>query len=309
LHTRIIAHRIGDGTVNFYGKAVWDNKKIKEFLELCSYLEIKLWRPVTSDSYGTQKIIIPTQLFEKFAKRHNKNTDRLIKDPRYLLDAISELSEEHRLQTILALIVDDGSSKSWCLTLFEDKNKETTDKVYSLWNSIFPNTARFDDKHITKSGTRVYHIYVKRDGIILLYEKIRDAVQKYGVLAGLWWKEKDLELRYLKATSIRAKQLQETKFLSAGWKENICDHVKIKGSITFREIQKILGLSKDRTRLVLKKLLEDGRIHVIRSGNRAKYSEENIDIKELQKKNNKKPYIYSRLNMQQRSQKIIESSK
>lgn len=129
LHTRFISHRIGDGTVNVYGKPVWDNKHITEFVKLAEFLNFKLWKPVKGDSFGTYKIVMPRYAFEKFGKIFNKDIEMLIQDPVYLLDAIKELPEEHKLQTILALITDDGSCKGWLLVVFEDQNKETVDKV------------------------------------------------------------------------------------------------------------------------------------------------------------------------------------
>ena len=132
LHTRIISHRIGDGTVNFYGHAVYDNKHVNHFMELANQLSIKLWKPVKGDIYNTKKIVIPKVLFEKFSKIFNVNPDKIIRDPVKLLELISHFPEEHKLQTIFALIVDDGSCSDWRITVFEDQNKYVFDIVKNL---------------------------------------------------------------------------------------------------------------------------------------------------------------------------------
>ena len=69
------------------------------------------------------------------------------------------------------------------------------DKVKDLWDSLFPNTSSVCI-YITKKGTKVYHLFSKREGIILLQQKIFESVEKYGSLANLWWKQKDLDLSF-----------------------------------------------------------------------------------------------------------------
>lgn len=277
LHTRILSHRIGDGTVNFYGHAVYDNKHVKHFVELADKLNIKLWKVMKGDSYNTKKIIIPKIFFEKFSKIFNANSEDIIKDPVKLLELIFQLPEEHRLQTILALIVDDGSCNNWRITVFEDQNKAIFDKVKQLWDSFFPNTSS-TYTYITKKGTKVYHLFAKRNGIILLQQKINETVRIWGPLANLWWKQKDFDRRYAIATSKRAKLLNYTKEFTNKNKQEILDYLEKNKSITTKEVMKLLNLSFDRTYLVLNKLIRGGKIFLINSGNRSRYSLENEDV-------------------------------
>src|SRR3990167_10607593 len=85
LHTRLLAHRIGDGSVNHYGHFEYNNKHIKEFLDLANFLKIEYWGPVVSDKYGTKKIIIPKKTFIDFASVFNVNHEEVIKNPVLLL--------------------------------------------------------------------------------------------------------------------------------------------------------------------------------------------------------------------------------
>tara|TARA_Y100000310_G_scaffold47186_1_gene43799 strand:- start:25418 stop:26305 length:888 start_codon:yes stop_codon:yes gene_type:complete len=271
LHTRFISHRIGDGTVNFYGHFVYDNKNVKHFLDLGDRLNIKVWGPIKGDCYSTKKIIISKKEFKNFSNLFNLTSERLLRDPVKLLDFISQFPEEHKLQTIFALIVDDGSCNRWMITVFEDQNKAVFDKVKDLWDSLFPNTSR-DYIQVTKRGTKVYHLDANRKGIILLQQKINESVKKYGPLADLWWKQKDLDVRYAKAVSNRAKQLNYTKIFTYENKHKILDYLRKNKFITTRGTMKLLNLSLDRTRLVLNKLVDEDKIFLIDAGYNSRYS-------------------------------------
>ncbi len=277
LHTRLISHRIGDGTVNFYGHFVYDNKNVTHFLNLTNELNIKVWGPIKGDSYSTKKIIISKRVFKNFSHLFDLTSEELLRDPVKLLDLISQLPEEHKLQAIFALIVDDGSCNNWRITVFEDQNKMVFDKVKDLWDSLFPNTST-TCIYITKKGTKVYHLFSKRDGIILLQQKIFEAVEKYGPLANLWWKQGDLDLRYFKAVNKRAKELNYTKEFSEVNKQKILNYLIENRFITHKEVMKLLNLSFFRTYLVLNKLIDEGKIFLIDAGNKSRYSLEYEDI-------------------------------
>ena len=133
LHTRFISHRIGDGTCNYYGHFVYDNKNICHFLNLADKLNIKIWGPIKGDNYSTKKVIISKKIFNNFSNLFNLTSEQLLRDPVKLLDIIFKFPEEHKLQTILALIVDDGSCNRWMITVFEDQNKAIFDKVKELF--------------------------------------------------------------------------------------------------------------------------------------------------------------------------------
>lgn len=277
LHTRLISHRIGDGTVNFYGHFVYDNKNVKQFLDLTNKLNIKVWGPIKGDCYSTKKIIISKKVFKNFSYLFDLTSEKLLRDPVKLLDFISRLPEEHKLQAIFALIVDDGSCNRWIITVFEDKNKEVFDKVKELWDSLFPNTSSVYI-YTTRKGTKVYHLNANSEGIILLQQKIFESVEKYGSLANLWWKQKDLDLRYSKAVNKRAKELNYTKEFSEENKQKILGHFRKNKYITTQATVKLLNLSIDRVRLILNKLINERKIFLIDAGNKSRYSLEYEDI-------------------------------
>lgn len=270
LHTRLIAHRVGDGTVNSYGVPVYDNKNMDSFIELTNHLKIKTWKPVISDKYGTKKICIPVDVFKKFSIICKCDYRALINEPVFLLDNIMKLGSEHRLEALLAAIVDDGSCKRWSICIFEDQNKATVDKINDLWDSLFPTKLK-SSIIITKRGTKVFHLFCNREGIIRLYESIQRITKKYGYLASLWWKQKDLESRYLKATSERARQINETFKKRDNWNKKILEHIKDRGFITNNATMKLLGLSKYRTLRVLSKLAKNEKLILIKAGNRSRY--------------------------------------
>ncbi len=270
LHTRIISHRIGDGTVNFYGRPVWDNKRPEGFLSLCKLLKINLWKPVTSDFYGTQKVVIPISLYREFAKLNKKDFRKLVEDREYLLETILTLPFEHRLQAMLSLIFDDGGCTSWMLVAFEDQDQKVSKLAQELWESLFPLTSRLD-YHTTKNWTKVYHLYVNRDGIIQLYEEVQKLKIKYGNLAGLWQKEKDLRNRYLKATSEKARKLEETRKSEENWKENLLEFSKSNGYVTIPLARKILNLSTDRVYRILSILKKDKKLKITFEGRNSRF--------------------------------------
>lgn len=277
LHTRILSHRIGDGTVNVHGYYVWDNKYANEFMELARQLNIKFCGPFICKKWGTNKIVVSTKLFQKFAKVVDADAKILIQDRAFLMENITKLPKQHQLQTIFALLVDDGCCTNWMLTLFEDTNKEVVEKAHQLWESFFPNTANIQFI-VTPKGTKVYHIYVNREGIIKFKEEVDKAEREFGNLAGIWWKKEALEKRYTKAVSKRAKDLNETKELKEKRKNIIVEHLKEHNSMTFKEAKKLLNLSTDRTRLILGELAQEKELFVINSTWRARYSMVNEDI-------------------------------
>jgi len=297
LHTRFISHRIGDGTVNFYGHFVYDNNYVKHFLDLADKLNIKVWGPIKGYRCNSNKIIISKNEFKKFSTSFNLTSEELLRDPVKLLDIIFQFPEEHKLQTILALIVDDGSFSSWMMIVFEDQNKAVFDKVKDLWDFLFPNTSKVSI-YITRKGTKVYHLTANRDGVIQLQQKISEAIEKNGPLANLWWKQKDLNRRYSKAISERAKQLNYTKEFSEENKRKILDYLRKNKFTTIKDVMKLLNLSLDRTRLVLNKLTDEGKFFLINAGSKSRYSleYEDISIKNREKiineylKNNNKIY-------------------
>jgi len=142
---------------------------------------------------------------------------------------------------------------------------------------LFPLTSR-DYTQITKKGTKVYHLDINREGLIILVKNIEEVIRKYGNYAGLWWKQKDLKIRYSKTVSERAKLLNETRINGNKKAEIILNYLKEKEYVKFTEIQKIINLSRDRTYLVLSKLVNNGRLFVIKAGSRGRYSLKNEDI-------------------------------
>ncbi|MBI2649716.1 hypothetical protein HYX04_00200 [Candidatus Woesearchaeota archaeon] len=271
LHTRLLAHRIGDGSVNHYGHFDYSNKHINEFIDLANFLRIKFWGPVISDRYGTKKVIIPKKTFRDFASVFRVNNEELVKNPILLLNVIAKLPEEHQLQALLAFIVDDGSCTAWMPVIFEDRNKEVFDKVKDLWDNIFPLTSRIYIQE-TKKGTKVYHLATNREGVISLILKIEEAVKKYGEFASLWWKQNKFDKRYKIAISERAIDLRETIKNNGHRNGIIFNYLKDKKYLTFTKAQKILNLSVDRTRLVLFKLVNDGKLFLVDAGSKSRYS-------------------------------------
>lgn len=277
LHTRIIASRIGDGTLNFYKRVVWDNKHIDKMTKLFDILNIKHWKPVIGDKYGTYKFVLPSFIFREFSNRFNKEYPRIIEDKRYLLDSINKLDRPNKIQAICSLIVDDGSFVNWRPVIFEDQDKAVVLKVKELWDSLFPETSKMS-YITTKKGTKVYHLFSNRDGVIELFNEIQESKKKFGDIADLWHKQKDLEDRFEKATNKRAKTLYETKQKKKYWKEKILDEFKRNKNLEFSEIKNLLNIHDDRIRNIIKELEKENKIFIIRAGNRSRYSLEKEDI-------------------------------
>lgn len=270
LHTRLVAHRIGDGTIDVHKNAVWNNKRICGFLRTSAKLNIKLRKPVTSDVYGTYKIVIPKELFSKFAELVSADEDLLRNSSQYLLDNILKMSEEHKLQAILALIFDDGCCKNWLLIVFEDPNKDLVEKALQLWQSLFGDTA-WMASHKTKRGLDVFHIYANREGIIQLYNKI-SAFKYRPYFTDLWEKQKDLEERYLKTQSKKALEQVETGNKQPQWEKIIVEHLFQNRHTTILEAQRILRLTKDRTRKCLERMRKKKIIFLSNMGRRSRYT-------------------------------------
>jgi len=277
LHTRIISHRIGDGTVNYYGHYVWDNKNPHEFIDLTKKLEIKIWGPTLCKKWGTSKIIIHKNLFLKFGEIIETDGNRLLRNPAYFIETIRKMPRAHKLQTLFALLVDDGSCINWMLTLFEDQHKEVVNSVYQLWNDLCPSTAKISEL-VTPKGTRVYHIQINREGIIFFKNEVDKAVNEFGELAGIWWKQEPLNRRYEKATNRRALLINDTKNKKELKDKILIDYLTNRRSATFTEIKNILSISTDRARRILRRLAKEKKLFLIDAGNKARYSmvEENI---------------------------------
>ncbi|MBI2129472.1 winged helix-turn-helix transcriptional regulator [Candidatus Woesearchaeota archaeon] len=276
LHTRLLAHRIGDGSVNYYGHYDWSNKHMEEFVELAKFLKVKSWGPIISDKYGTKKIIVHKKNFKNFAAIFGLNHEHLIHDKLLLLDTLKQLPKDHKIQMLLAFIVDDGSCSNWMLSLFVDPDEQVIEKVKILWNDVFPGTLSIQTS-ITKKGTKVYRLFCNREGIISLMHEIREAVRKYGPIANLWWKQPIFDNRYKKAISKRAKELYETKIYFGFKEKRVLEYLKENKTITIKEIRRILNLTKDRAHRFITKLVKNNKLFLIDAGNRARYSLEYED--------------------------------
>ena len=277
LHTRFVAHRIGDGTVNVHGYPVWDNKDITKFLQLAKQLKIKLWKPVISDDYGTYKVALPKEPFFELARICRADGTRLIHDTAYLLRNLRKLPRAHRLQVLAALIFDDGSCANWMMVAFEDQKRAVVMEAYRLWKDLFgSNTAKIMTRK-TKMGTMMYRISVNRDGIIKLYEELKESIREHGDLAGLWRKQKALEARYRKATSPKALKMQERKLMEHMWRTKILNIAKKRGFIRPAKIYKITGREVNTTLRIIAPLLASKQLFFVKAGNRTRYSTNPVD--------------------------------
>lgn len=269
LYTRIISHRLGDGTFNFYEHAVWDNNRPEYFIGLCKHLDIKLWKPTKSGN--TTKIIIPDYIFENYAQKYFLDSYLLKSNPVYLANSILNcLSEDDKIQTLCACFFDDGSCRSWRPVLFEDQKLDLTEVVLEIWNSVFVNGAKIDNKTITKAGTRIYHIVLTRDAFVEFYKKVKNCKNRLGEFAGFWGKELDVESRYKKASNTRALILNETKNQKELRKSIVLDSIKLR-DLKFNDIQSILGISRDRCRLIVNELMKTNKIKLSGKTHKACY--------------------------------------
>src|ERR1700690_958119 len=92
LCTRFLAHRLGDGTVNVHGRAVWDNNRPEHFLKLCELLKIDVWKPTKSGK--CTKIIMPNCIFDEYANLYGYNSKLLRQDSEYLAKTFLERPED-----------------------------------------------------------------------------------------------------------------------------------------------------------------------------------------------------------------------
>jgi hypothetical protein len=155
-------------------------------------------------------------------------------------------------------------------SIFVDQNYETSICVKSIWDSLFPNTSSIKTNS-TPKGTKIYRIYANRIGIINYYRLLQIEIQKYGDLAGLWWKQEQLKKRYETATNNTANKLQETKIMKEEWKIIILDYLKENQFASFNELKLKLNLSSDRLRLLLKTLASEKRLYLIHASKNSKY--------------------------------------
>lgn len=256
LHTRLLSHRLGDGTINVYRHAVWDNNRPKYFIDLLNHLGIKFWNPTKSGS--TTKIVIPDLIFDEYAKIYNYNSLELRKNPNYLVKTFLSRNEDDIIQVLCACMFDDGSAKNWQPILFEDQKEELVENILQLWNLVIGFGAKINYATKTKKGTQMYHLVLSRDGFLSFYKKINDSIKKFGYLAGLWEKQNDLDIRYNVATNIRAQKLSETKNEINNWLEKLVLIAKSEKQLRFKDIKNYFNLSKDRTRNLINKAIYNG---------------------------------------------------
>ena len=257
LHTRLVAHRIGDGTIDVHGNAVWNNKHPEEFLALAKKLGIQLRKPVLSDKWGVYKIVIPKTLFEILGKRYGIDGKVLARDTKMLLKVIFKMPEEDRLEALCALIFDDGCIKSWLMVVFEDQHEANARLVLQIWNGIFPKTGTIVESK-TPRGTKIFHVYSNINGVIEFDKKLKAIKRKRGDIAGLWRKDADLEKRICIAQSKLANTFRQTQEKTGGWFKLIVKKTREKGTITYAEIRNMLGISRDRTHHLINKMKKNG---------------------------------------------------
>jgi len=216
LHIRLTSHILGDGCLERKGARWYQKSKIggKRFIELIYQLCNRKIGKTKKDSYTIPAILMDFVCISIGLSREDLKTSKMI-------EVVSNLPREYRIQLLAALIVDEGSV---CKSVIKIVN---TDKKlleslrwliislgYSCSDIRKSNNNKGKEIIIknckTKVNANLRNIFVYADGLKKFSDDIKKMTEKYGSVADLWQKQEKLEKMSTKVDIEKLEKRRET---------------------------------------------------------------------------------------------------
>lgn len=269
---RIVAHTIGDGSIDENGMQYGQKSGVKDMNSLILSLiepngELKMntyYRNRRGKPEIFQDIKIP-MIFAKAVASCFKIKIKEIKSDVFL-DKLLNLSKEFRVQALAALYVDEGaiSTKSIRMT-----NKRVVEAIARIMDSLGYKRSKvtyhrwkgmcFDKYH----ETDFYEVFLWSEGFLNFYKDVKEYINKYNnKYLGLWHKDKQFEDKAKSIDTLEIKYKKEAKYL----RDKIIDTLTTRKIVILGELTKELNINEDRMYYLLKSLRINNKVKRISYG-------------------------------------------
>lgn len=232
---RIICHIIGDGSLPVKNVARWiQHKSNSDWLKNLIKKEIGFFPKVSQCTSRSCNSITISAYFAKLAKYIMDIDINLIKEPKSIKKFL-KLPKEYKLQFLASFIVDEGyiryGKARSCI--ISQSNEEILKSISLILESLNYQHSSIK-KEIGKRRFVIYRLNIYSQGVLQFYKDINQLIKKYGIYAGLWHKQKELE-RYIKTLN---PDIKYTKLEKDRINNVINDLAEQQGYISYAEIKK-----------------------------------------------------------------------
>lgn len=256
---RLVAHTIGDG--GFYlHNAQWIQKKVAPIINLQKQL-LGVYGKIVINCNEVEHTSIMA-LYIKLAcavlgiQRNEISSAKFIR-------ACMKLPKDYKVQTLAAVIEDEGriqpNSGSMIITM---KDSDIVKSLAKLMENLGYDHSRITKtKNLEFSSSRknspsrqngfLYRVNLRILGAHKFYHDLNEIISKYGELAGLWKKQKQLQNLMSSNDGRKARGEKLNRDLA---KKTINLMKKNSEKITYKELKKYLNVSHHRTGSVVRRL-------------------------------------------------------
>lgn len=250
IHTRIVSHIIGDGTIT--SNYTWCQKDISPMKNLQERL--------FGRSLGTESnvITIPRILIKIVKKSLNLKQKNLTKIN--LLSSLLKLPKEHKIQVLTAIIEDEGTCDINRITI-RMKDKEIMVLITKLMDSLNYARSNLTRQYYKRYGVKyeVWRVSMNIKGIKKYWSDLEDIEKTRGLSLSLWKKRE------------KVKELSTHKSNIDGWNRNKRLRLEILKlgrfkNISFDSIKTGLNLTGNETISLLRYMQNKGDINKIKHG-------------------------------------------
>jgi hypothetical protein len=251
IHTRILSHIIGDGTIT--SNYTWCQKDV-------SPMKI-LQKRLFGMSLGTESnvITIPRILIKIIKKALSLKQNNLTKIE--LLSSLVNLPKEHRIQVLTAIIEDEGTCDINRITI-RMRDRETMVLITKLIDSLNYARSNLTRQYHKRDGIKyeVWRVSINIKGIKRYWSDLEDIEKVYGSSLSLWKKRekvKELSTHKSNISGLNRNKRLRLEILKLGRFKNI----------SFDSIKIGLRLTRNETMSLLRYMQNKGDINKIKHGN------------------------------------------
>jgi len=250
IHTRIVSHIIGDGTIT--SNYTWCQKDVFPM----KILQERLF----GRSLGTQSnvITIPRILIKIVKKALNLKQNNLTKVD--LLKGLINLPKKYKIQTLTAIIEDEGTCDKNRITI-RMRDKEIMILVTKLIDSLNYVRSNLTRQYYKRYGVKndIWRVSINIKGIKKYWLDLEDVEKANGHSLSLWKKREKI------------KELSAHKPNIDGWDRNKRLRLKILKpgrfkNVSFDSIKTELSLTRNETMSLLRYMQNKGEINKVKRG-------------------------------------------
>jgi len=261
---RLAAHTIGDG--GYYGGARWIQKDTDPIIDLQRQLLGVSGKKVFCKNNVEQVAI--SDFYIKLACA-SINIERSQVCSEHLIKNCMGLPKDYKVQILAALIEDESKiqPKSGVVRIAM-KNYRIIESLAKIMDNLGYDRSRIikiknNGTYSNNKNNFLYNLNLRILGSHKFYNDLNEAINKYGKLAGLWKKQKQLQDLILFNDGRKARGEKLNSKLA---KKAICLMKENNGTITYKELKRFLNVSHHRIGSVVRRLYNKGILRKDRRG-------------------------------------------